>query len=289
MSANNNLHAAKKAKNDEFYTNFNDIAKEVVSYKDEFKGKVVFLNCDDPEWSHFWKFFERQFKEFGLKKLISTHYSDKGTTYKLELENYGDAPTKTELKQNGDFRSEECVKILKEEADIVVTNPPFSLFRDYITLLSETKKKFLIVGSMNAITYKEVYPKIQNNELWLGNTSIKEFRTPEGENKKFGNILWYTNMENSSRKTAINLYKLLSEGDYKRFLNYDGINVNKVVDIPVDYDGVMGVPISFLTKYNPNQFEIVGFRKGDDGRDLCIEHKGSRKEMYFRILIKFKK
>lgn len=263
MAKNNNLHAAKKAANDEFYTRIEDIENELRHYKDHFKNKIIFCNCDDPEESNFWKYFELNFEFLGLKKLISTHYNATEPSYKLELigDIDGDGKVtkgdiiKTPLKQNGDFRSPECVEILKE-ADIVVTNPPFSIIRDYIAQLDEYNKKFIFIGPQNIITYKEVFPLIKDNKLWLGYTHPKEFVKPDGNFQKFGNISWFTNLEIKKRKEDLLLYKKYNAKDYPKYDNYDAINVDKVKDIPMDYYGVMGVPITFLDSYNPEQFEI---------------------------------
>jgi len=258
---NSNLHKAKKAKNDEFYTQLEDIEKEMKHYKKQFKGKTIFLNCDDPDWSNFWKYFSLNFNHLGLKKLISTHYAENSQSYKMEMVKMKDNKPeyiKTDLKGDGDFRSEESIELLKE-ADFVITNPPFSLFREYVAQLIEYDKKFLIIGSMNAITYKETFKLIMDNKLWLGITAPKEFKNPDGEMKKFGNINWYTNLEHSKRNEEIILYKEHHnfEEDFPQYENYDAINIDKVKDIPKDYSGYIGVPITFLSKYNPKQFEIV--------------------------------
>jgi len=272
-SSNNNMHKAKRAKNDEFYTQLSDIEKELGHYKDHFKGKSVFLNCDDPTESNFWRYFSMNFEFLELSKLVATHYERDKPSYKLEItaDVNGDGKTdnrdmvKTPLKQNGDFRSPECIELLKE-ADIVVTNPPFSLFREYLTLLMEHNKKFLIIGNMNAITYKETFKFIKENGLWLGVMSPKEFMEPSGNIKKFGNIKWFTNLDTKKRHEELILWKTYkgNEADYPTYDNYDAINVDKVKDIPVDYDGVMGVPITFLDKFNPEQFEIIGFTHRND-------------------------
>ena len=291
-SKNTNLHSAKTAKNDEFYTQLSDIEKEMAHYKDFFKGKVVYCNCDDARESNFFKFFSNNFESLGLKKLITTGYKENGKGVKLVYE--GDKNGSfmvddeevviTELEGNGDFRSEECIDPLKE-CDVVVTNPPFSLFREYVAQLMKYGKKFLIIGSMNAITYKEIFPYIKNNELWLGMNWVKDFVQPNGEVKKFGNICWYTNIGHSRRNTELDLYKKYSADEYPKYDNYDAIEVSKVSEIPMDYEGVMGVPITFLDKYCPTQFEIVKFRKGNDDKDLSINGKCP----YFRILIRRKK
>lgn len=259
--ANTNLHKAKSAKNDEFYTQLTDVSKELVHYKHHFKGKIVFCNCDDPTWSAFWKYFHLNFAELGLKKLISTHYDMNERTYKMEYEggddNNVEAGVKTDLEGNGDFRNQECLELL-DECDIVVTNPPFSLFREYVATLVEYGKRFVIIGSMNAITYKEIFPLLKENLIWLGYNPVKEFIQPDGSIKKFGNILWFTNLDISKRHERLILWKNYTPEEYQKYDNYDAINVDKVSDIPCDYNGVMGVPITFLDKYNPEQFEIVG-------------------------------
>lgn len=260
-TANANLHKAKDAKNDEFYTQLSDIENELRHYKDHFKGKTIFCNCDDPTWSNFWKYFHLNFEVFGLKKLISTHYDKEETTYKMEYTGGEDenieAGFKTPLEGNGDFRSEECIELLKE-ADIVVTNPPFSLARLYIAQLMSIQKQFLIVGDLNWVTYKEIFPLLKENQIWLGCCSIKEFIQPDGIVKKFGNKLWFTNLDIIKRHEFLDLIEKYTPEKYPKYDNYDAINVNKVLDIPVDYDGVMGVPITFMDKFNPEQFEIIG-------------------------------
>lgn len=299
MSNKDNLQRAKKAKNDEFYTQLTDIEKELQHYKTHFEDKIVYCNCDNPEWSNFYTYFKTHFDEIGLKKLITTHYHPTDEVYKLEVTQNGEA--KTPLKGNGDFRSQECIEILKE-ADIIVTNPPFSLFREYVAQLIEYNKKFIIIGNQNAITYKEIFPLIKNNELWLGvsiHSGDREFRVPDdyplrasgfrvdNKGQKFirvKGVRWFTNLDYKERHEELILYKTYTEEEYPKYDNYDAINVNKTKEIPVDYDGVMGVPITFLDKYNPEQFEIIKFRKGDDGKDLSINGKCP----YFRILIRAK-
>ncbi|NCU26220.1 modification methylase [Candidatus Nomurabacteria bacterium] len=286
MAGNKALAKANKAKNDEFYTQLSDIERELKHYKGHFRDKVIFCNCDDPETSNFWRYFELNFTHLGLKKLIATHYETKKTSYKLELvrDVNGDGNIdrldiiKTDLKQNGDFRSPECVDLLKE-ADIVVTNPPFSLFREYVGQLMDYEKKFLIIGGQNAITYKEVFKYIKTNEIWLGidNGGTKWFRVPDHYNintesrikiedgiKYFsmGSIMWFTNLDHTKRHEDLILYKTYNEKDYPTYDNYDAINVDKTKDIPCDYYGPIGVPITFLDKYNPDQFEILGLTSG---------------------------
>lgn len=199
---NTNLHKAKTAKNDEFYTQLTDVAKELMHYKKHFKDKIVFCNCDDPTWSAFWKYFHLNFAELGLKKLISTHYDREEATYKMEYtggdDNDIEVGVKTPLEGNGDFRNKECLDLL-DESDIVCTNEPFSLFREYIAVLIDHKKKFLIIGNKNAITYKEFFPLLKNNEVWIGCNNVKEFLQPDGSIKKFGNIGWFTNLDVAKR------------------------------------------------------------------------------------------
>lgn len=300
---NSNLHKAKTEKNDEFYTQLSDIEKELKHYKEHFKGKVIFCNCDDPEWSNFWKYFELNFDFLGLKKLVSTHFEKDKGSYKLEIigDINGDGKVtnkdiiRTPLKQNGDFRSDESIEILKE-CDIVVTNPPFSLFRDFISLLAEYDKKFIVVGSMNAITYKECFKLIKENRMWLGMNYIKEFVKPDGTTQKFGNINWFTNLEHEKRNEELILYRNYNETDYPKYDNYNAINVDKTKDIPCDYFGAIGVPISFLDKYNPKQFEVIGISangqvennlKIGDYRTYNNPFLGSRK-VYQRLFIKRK-
>lgn len=272
MAANANLHKAKDAKNDEFYTQLTDVSKELKHYKQHFKDKIVFCNCDDPTWSAFWKYFHLNFETLGLKKLISTHYDKNEPTYKMEYtggnDNDIEVGVKTPLEGNGDFRNQECLDLL-DECDIVVTNPPFSLAREYLACLVEHGKKFLIIGDMNWITYKEVFPLLKSNSIWLGNCSVKEFVQPDGTIKKFGNKLWFTNLDHKKRHEKLILWKNYNSEEYPTYDNYDAINVDKVTDIPVDYNGVMGVPITFLDKYNPEQFEILGYTSGREEFDIA--------------------
>lgn len=314
-TANSGLTQAKTAKNDEFYTQLVDIEKELKHYKDQFRGKVVYCNCDDPFESNFFKYFAGNFKALGLKKLITTSYvkspiagkqiplfemeglkPDGKEPYVVEITEVPDSnndgaisledvedllrrnkKTARRLQSNGDFRSEECIELLKE-ADIVCTNPPFSLFREYIQQLMEYNKKFLILGDQNAMTYKEIFKFIQENKLWLGydNGGTKWFRVPDGyeiqtesrikfENgvKYFsmGRIMWFTNLDTTKRHEKVTLYKKYSPEEYPKYDNYDAIEVSKYAEIPADYEEVMGVPITFLDKYNPEQFEIIGITK----------------------------
>lgn len=304
MSRKEELAKAQRQKKDEFYTQLVDIENELKYYKNHFKDKIVFCNCDDPDESNFWKYFELNFDYLGLKKLYATHYEEKIQSYMLEMwrDEKGNHIEKRPLMQNGDFRSPECIELLKD-ADIVVTNPPFSLFREYIGQLYEYNKKFLIIGNVNAITYKEVFPLIQSNKLWFGasiHSGDREFRVPndypltasssridENGNKyvRVKGVRWYTNLDYPERHEDLLLYKTYNDADFPKYDNYDAINVDKTVDIPFDYFGVIGVPITFLDKYNPAQFEIVRFRKGEDEKDLSINGKCP----YFRILIKRKR
>jgi hypothetical protein len=303
--ANGNLSNARAEKNDEFYTQFSDIGKEMNAYldydPDVFRGKTILLPCDDPEWSNFTRYFLLNFTAFGLKKLISTAYAPTQKLVRIpatDFENKSSKydPSKTSAKGriftvsqdtithdhldledlewqymegDGDFRSDE-VKRLRDEADIIVTNPPFSLFREFLAWIVEADKKFLIVGSMNAITYKEVFPLIKANMIWNGCTHPKEFISPGGQLKKFGNVQWYTNIDHDRRHEPLSLMtmernlkhskhqSIKDAGRYLKYDNYDAIDVPFTDAIPGDYDGVMGVPISFLEKYNPEQFDIVG-------------------------------
>ena len=285
---NSKMLKAKKAKNDEFYTQYKDIEKELEHYKAHLVDKTVYCNCDNPEWSNFPKYFRDNFEQLGVKKLITSHYSDGFDSYKTVTTSEG--TTKTNLIMNGDFRSPECIEILKE-ADIVITNPPFSLFREYVAQLIEYKKKFLIIGNMNAITYKETFKLIKNNELWLGNNAVKEFIQPDKTIKKFGNILWFTNLEHSKRNGDIILYETYkgNEDYFPHYDNYDAINVNKVNEIPKDYTGAMGVPITFLGKHNPEQFEILGLDRYIKGNKTPNKRfTNNNKERYARIVIKNK-
>jgi len=299
---NRNLSEAKKAKNDEFYTQLSDIENELQHYKSHFEGKTVLCNCDDPEWSNFWLYFSLNFDFLGLKKLISIHYEKDVPSYKLEITRgidlnndgkYNQKDTvKTALIQNGDFRSPESIELL-QECDIVCTNPPFSLFREYIDLLMKYEKKFLVIGNMNAITYKGIFKYIKNNALWLGNTSPKEFKQIDNTFKKFGNILWFTNLSHSKRNEKLILYRNYNENDYPKYDNYEAIEVSKTKDIPIDYKGVMGVPITFLSCFNPEQFEILGNADDKDFYTLVFgKYEGritlNSKQPFKRILIKNK-
>jgi hypothetical protein len=348
--ANENLGDAKKAKNDEFYTQYVDIEKEMNAYleldPDVFKDKTILLPCDDPEWSNFTKYFAQKFETLGLKKLISTSYApdskpaeipyqptlfelespifDKrktrsnGKIFTLTKDKTGDGVINVEdlewsyLDGDGDFRSDE-IKALRDEADIIITNPPFSLFRPFLAWLIEADKGFVILGNMNAVTYKEVFPLIKDNKMWLGVTRtglgsmwfLVNDNAPDKTGQKIedgkkyqtiGNSAWFTNLDHNRRHARL---ELMSKADnvkfgnkavrgigYQKYDNYDAIEVPKVEAIPSDYPGVMGVPITFLSKHNPDQFAIVKFRKGDDDKDLRLADGSCP---YFRILIRHKR
>ena len=317
--ANTNLNKARKAKNDEFYTLYEDIEAEVMKYKEQFRDKVVYLPCDDPaeKKSEFWSFFVANFESFGLKKLIATHYEENGQAYKIwidrdnDLNGDGDA-MQEDLMGNGDFRSQECIEIFKE-CDIVCTNPPFSLFREFIDTIITYNKQCLIIGNKNAVIGKEVFPLIKDNKLWMGYTQPKEFRLEDGSiTKKINGLTrWFTNLAVNKSNEELVLTKTYNTIDYPKYDNYDAIEVGKVVNIPKDYYGVMGVPITFLDKYNPEQFEIIGefnrYKECDLEKGLIcgdmteyIEPKThaintwrgptiNKKKKYTRILIRRKK
>jgi len=320
MSQNRNLHKAKSNKRDEFYTQLSDIENELRHYRDHFRGKVVYCNCDDPYVSNFFTYFSRNFDLLGLKRLVTTCYKnqqmdmfsqhDAERAIYLEYDGTRNAtgvPSVDEigvhpLSGDGDFRSAECIELLKY-ADIVVTNPPFSLFREYVAQLMKYDKQFLIIGNMNATTYKEIFPLFGENKLWYG-ASIKsgdrEFGIPkhyplaaattrvDEEGNRFirvKGVRWFTNLDHKKRHEELILYKRYTPEEFPHYDNYDAINVDRTAEIPMDWDGAMGVPISFLDRHNPDQFEIIRFRKGDDGKDLRINGK----EPYFRIIIRNKR
>lgn len=313
------LTEAKTNKRDEFYTQFKDIESELQYYSKHFDGKVVYCNCDDPRISNFYKYFLQNFNRLGLKKLISACYKKQSSdmfdndvperAFYLERDNgeLENSPIDEHVryfKGDGDFRSLESEKLLKQ-ADIVVTNPPFSLFREYVSQLINNKKKFLIIGNINAITYKEIFSLIKENQAWLGynlGRGISGFIVPDhyelyGTEVKTditgnkiispNNCLWLTNLDTSKQHEDLLLTMKYhgNEDKYPKYDNYNAINVDKTQDIPMDYDGFMGVPITFLHKLNPDQFEIVKFRKGNDEKDLSINGKCP----YFRIIIRNKK
>jgi hypothetical protein len=347
--ANSNLSKAKSAKNDEFYTQYHDIEKEINAYLEfnpnTFAGKTILLPCDDPEWSNFTKFFAQNFERLRLKKLISTSFApeskslkinytptlfetanpqfDKektivnGKIFTLDHDKTKDGKIDvddlewTYLDGDGDFKSEE-IKKLRDEADIIITNPPFSLFREFLAWIVEAEKQFVIIGNMNAITYKEVFPLIKDNKMWLGNgfkSGNAYFSSPNSSDYsegvfdketglvKFRNCVWFTNLDHGRRHVPLKLmtiadnrkysrHKEIKGKEYQRYDNYDAIEVSFTDAIPSDYDGVMGVPISFLDKYSPEQFQIIKFRHGNDEKDLRLLDGSCP---YFRILIKHKK
>jgi hypothetical protein len=308
--ANRNLTKAKEAKQDEFYTQLTDIEKELKHYRKHFRGKTVYCNCDDPKVSNFFEFFNKKFTEWGLKRLITTCYKNdnpdlfsRGISKKakcLDWDGKGE-PKVLSLEGDGDFRSEESIALL-EQADIVVTNPPFSLFREYVALLVEHKKKFIIVGNLNSITYKDIFPLIRDNKVWLGYNCTRWFMTPDGSIFEAARSFWYTNLDTAKRHEDIILYKKYSPSEYPTYVNYDAIEVGKTADIPMDYDGAMGVPITFLDKYNPDQFEIVGSSRtlatpmsevvaGETGKQRFYlpNSNGTYRRLYDRIIIKNKK
>ncbi len=302
---NGALHKAKKGKNDEFYTQLSVIESELGHYEESFRGKTVLCNCDDPRVSNFFKYFALKFKTLGLKRIITTCYKNncpdlfsqnaaEQAVYLIYDGNNGESMPDWDkvdvkpLRGDGDFRSAECIELLKQ-ADIVVTNPPFSLFREYVAQLMSYNKKFLIIGNKNAITYKDIFPLIKGNRIWVGVQPMSEdmlfdipkeqaeellkegksgsrYRIVDGVVKGRSASIWFTNIEHSKRHEEMILYKRYNPEDYPKYDNYDAINVDKTKDIPCDYDGVMGVPITFLDKYCPEQFEIVGvFNHGSDG------------------------
>ena len=359
MAKNSGLSKAKDAKKDEFYTAYEDIQVEINHYEDKFKGKIVLCNCDDPFESNFCKFFLRNFNYLGLKRLICTLYSTspvlgqqlslfdmldepviQGNGYVMYISEVPmangrgvsdediDALLKSrkrgvkKLKGNGDYRSDECLKYL-ELADIVVTNPPFSLFREYVALLMEHQKSFLIIGNVNAITYKEIFPLIKDNKLWLGasiHSGDRKFYVPDDyplnaagcgvdkDGRKFirvKGVRWFTNIDYPTRHEDLVLFKRYygNEDDYPQYDNYNAINVDKTTDIPCDYFEDIGVPITYLDKHNPEQFEVVKFRKGNDEKDLTYsveantiltdrqtDRQTDRRRItpYFRIIIRRK-
>ena len=362
--ANKNLNAAKTAKKDEFYTQLTDIERELQHYWQHFRDKVVLCNCDDPYESNFFKYFALRFNQLGLKKLICTCYNGspvQGNELMIDFGDFTNEPKKiaykveiTEVKdlngdgavdlsdvqyllkndknvigtlKTGDFRDPECIELLKQ-ADIVVTNPPFSLFREYISQLMEYKKKFLIIGNQNAITYKEIYPLILNNELWMGyHSGHTWFAVPDDYEipdfydlndtkrlrsngyayrdgrlwRNLGNICWFTNLDHQKRHEEIDLICRYSHEEYPHYENYDAIEVNKATNIPYDYEGKMGVPVTFLEKYNPEQFEIIGIslvlgttkpndlpKSKQGGPAFYIKRNGEYQRLFARIVIRNK-
>lgn len=299
--ANKNLNAAKEAKKDEFYTQLEDINNELRHYREHFRGKTVLCNCDDPRVSNFFTYFAYNFEFLGLKRLITTCYKNQDmdlfSQNKCEQaiyliydgdKNGNNIPDPEEigihpLKGDGDFRSRECIELLKQ-ADIVVTNPPFSLFREYVAQLMKYEKKFLIIGHQNAIHYKEIFPLIKENKIWLGYgfkggaghfISNYEDIATAGDHRegmiRVSGVHWFTNLEIRKRHEDLILYKNYTSEEYPHYENYDAIEVSKTADIPLDYNGAMGVPTTFLDKYNPDQFEIIGLAEGDLGKELGLK------------------
>ena len=337
MAKNDNLHKAKRAKADEFYTQLSDIENECKHYWEHFKGKTILCNCDDPRVSNFFRYFSLKFEDLGLKKLIATCYksnqiemfSEQNSERAVYIEYYGDKNGNRqvddnelevkELQGDGDFRSAECIELLKE-ADIVVTNPPFSLFREYVAQLVAFEKKFLIIGNKNAITYKEIFKLIKENKMWIGSMPMSNdllFRLPKEASEELVNTkkqgsayrivngeilgrsssIWFTNLDHKKRHEELILYKNYTPEEYPKYANYNVIEVSKTAEIPMDYDGVMGVPITFMDKYNPEQFEIIGMAE-DNGKGLSGEAAEwdrlnphciiNGKAMYKRIFIRKK-
>ena len=338
-SLNKNLHSAKSAKKDEFYTQLADIENELKHYKDHFRGKTVFCNCDDPRVSNFFHYFSHRFESLGLKKLIttcyksqninlfSTHENEKAVMLEYNGDKNGDKTPNAEeigiieLQGDGDFRSAESIELLKQ-ADIVVTNPPFSLFREYVAQLMEYEKEFIIIANKNSLTYKEIFSLIKENKIWVGTTPMSTdllFDVPQDEaeilvkTKKEGSAyklingivkgraqaIWLTNLDHSKRHEDLDLFKTYSPDEYPKYDNYDAIEVSKTKEIPCDFSGVMGVPITFLDKYNPDQFEILGMAASAGYKEEIVGIpflgiKDARplingKNTYARIFIKKKK
>ena len=330
MAANRNLHKAKSNKKDEFYTQLSDIENELRFYRRHFRGKVIYCNCDDPRVSNFFTFFSLQFRFLGLKKLITTCYKNqqrdmfsRNDAEKAIWLEYNGTENETAipfledigihyLEGDGDFRSQECIELLKQ-ADVVVTNPPFSLFREYVAQLMKYEKKFIIIGSKNAIAYKEIFSLIKDGKLWVGCRPMaggmlfdvppdfaeelvatkKEgsaYKIVDGVVKGWSANTWFTNLDHKRRHEELILWKRYSPEEYPKYDNYDAISVDKTAHIPMDYEGEMGVPITFLDKYNPDQFEIVGM-----DRPLITQLTGKQsrfringKEIYARIVIRRK-
>lgn len=323
-AGNRNLEDAKRARKDEFYTQMEDIANELKHYKAHFRGKSVLCNCDDPRESQFFKYFTQNFEIFGLKRLVATCYksqdkdlfshndSEKAIYQIYEGDKNGNLQVDDcevgihEFKGDGDFRSDEAIALL-EQADIVVTNPPFSLFREYVAQLVKYKKDFLIIGNVNALTYREIFPLVKENKLWLGATihsGDRKFRVPDNyplhaagcgideEGKPYirvKGVRWFTTLDYRQRHEKLPLYKHYTPEEYPKYDNYDAIEVSKTADIPQDYDGVMGVPITFMDKYNPDQFEILGQMVSTTVSKFNMGYPFiNGKKVYARILIRRK-
>lgn len=288
-NTNNNLHISKVNKDDEYYTRYEDIENELKNYVNYFKDKIIYCNCDNPKKSNFFKYLYDNFKNFKLNGLISTYYDENDNPIGIVMTR--SSYDEIRLIGNGDFRSEECIELLKE-ADIIITNPPFSLLSEYVDQLIKYDKKFIIVGNMNGLTYNNIFSLIKNNKLWTGTNgydSIHDFIRPDGSIKSFRNIVWYTNLDIPKRHKKLideKLGKHYDENSYKRYENFDGINISKLSDLPIDYYGIMGVPITYLIKHNPEEFEII-----DMDKNLTYDHKRGLidgKRLYARIFIKRK-
>lgn len=328
MAGNSNLHISRTGKTDEFYTQLSTIEDELRHYRQYFKDKIVFCNADDPALgedgqehfgdglggytSNFFRYFHLNFEQLGIKKLITTHYDPNKPTYKLEVtanqDNNGKRDclevVKTPLKQNGDFRSPECLELL-DECNIVVTNPPFSLMKEYLPLMVNSGKQFLILGNTNHAILREIFPYLKENKVWLGHNSghfwfkvpdyyeekQTDFKIDETGQKwrRMGNICWFTNMDIDKRHQLLDLYMHYTPEKYPHYDQYDAININKTTDIPDDFQGIMGVPITFLDKYSPDQFEIIGVdRYVEDNPRYGHRFTVNGKETYARILIRRK-
>ena len=295
---NSSLRTAQAVKNDEFYTQISDIEQEIGNYRKHFKDKIIYMPCDNPEWSNFWHVLKSQYIYLHYKKIIATFYNgivdaDK-QSYKLEYDGVNE--TKTFLNGDGDFRSEECTAIL-QESDIVITNPPFSLFREFVKWIMDADKKFLIIGNQNAITYKEIFPYLKENKMWLGYHNVKTFKQYDGSEKDFGNVCWFTNLDIKKRHDTLETGCLYDDdpSKYPTYDNYNAINCDKTNEIPDDYDGLIGVPITFLDKHCPAQYEIID----GIGRYSILDNEATKKEgkylsmingeaKYFRLIIKRK-
>ncbi len=315
-TANANLQKAKNAKNnDEFYTQLTDIENELRYYKDHFKDKVVYCNCDDPRFSNFFHYFSYNFEKLGLKKLITTCYKSQDRDFfskhdsesAIYLEYDGAKRGErvpdpeeigiTHLEGNGDFRNEETIELMKQ-ADIVVTNPPFSLFRDYVSQLADYDKKFIIIGNINAITYKECFKLIKSNKMWLGYNNVRHFGKPDGTMYEAARSFWYTNLDIAKRHEDMILYKEYNPEEYPKYDNYDAIEVSEAINIPIKYKGAMGVPVTFMDKYNPKQFELIGATESEgkgfsnglwDEKSQVSQALVNQKRVYKRIFIRHKK
>ena len=312
-NTNRDLQKARNTKDDEFYTLYETVEDEIKYYTKYIENKIIYLNTDNPENSNFWKYFYENFQSLKIKKLISTYYNPDGISYKTTYD--GNSLVKEQLKGDGDFRSEECINILKE-SDVVITNPPFSLMREFILQVLEYNKKLLIIATENVPAYKEIFPLIKDNKLWLGvNFGTIEFKVPYDENNKtkskyrlgedgqeyrgLGNTIWLTNIHNKRQSDILELTKTYNKEDYPIYDNYNAIEVSRYKNIPKDYYGIMGVPITFLKYHNPEQFEILGTQRHAKSKELLNVYTGSRvpiekdnelrldgRELFTRVFIK---